>query len=208
MKIKYQFTQKLSLSPWVWLGLLLLPVCQVYADAQPKAYWYRYYDSRGIENVSDKVTPEHIRYGYEALDRNRQVIRRSAPYRPEVDNNKATQRLLQSKQRDADLTLKKAYGNSEVAKSKKNAALTHIQQQITLQKKQLHQLQKDHALFTSQAKVYHDKKSKLPDALKNSLLSSQTNVESQQRYIASLENHYRKTQEDYDKIIQRLKTIE
>ena len=46
------------------------------AVEQPKAVWYRYYDKNGVANVSTSVTPEHIRYGYEALDRNMQVIKK------------------------------------------------------------------------------------------------------------------------------------
>ena len=31
-------------------------------NTQPKAAWSRYYDSKGVANVSTSVTPAHIRY--------------------------------------------------------------------------------------------------------------------------------------------------
>jgi hypothetical protein len=57
-------------------SLFFLPSSVAIADT-PKAVWYRYYDQHGIANISTSVTPAHIRYGYEALDRNMQVIKRN-----------------------------------------------------------------------------------------------------------------------------------
>ncbi len=62
------------------LALLLFPSAQLMAETQNKAVWYRYYDQKGVANISSNVTPNHIRYGYEALDRNMQVIQRARPY--------------------------------------------------------------------------------------------------------------------------------
>jgi hypothetical protein len=38
------------------------------------------------------VTPEHIRYGYEALDRNMQVIKQNQPYNANKDVQQASRR--------------------------------------------------------------------------------------------------------------------
>ena len=73
----------------VWM--LLVSTLSI-ANSPNKAVWYRYYDQHGVANISSNVTPNHIRYGYEALDRNMQVIQRARPYNTESDIQKAPQR--------------------------------------------------------------------------------------------------------------------
>ena len=87
--VKKRMTAKVIL-----LALLSLQTISIMADP-PKAVWYRYYDSKGIANVSSSVTPNHIRYGYEALDSNMQVIQRARPYNAEKDAQYAPQRAAQ-----------------------------------------------------------------------------------------------------------------
>ena len=41
---------------------------------------YRYYNDKGIPTVSDQVSEEHIRRGYDIVDRQMQVIRRIPPF--------------------------------------------------------------------------------------------------------------------------------
>ena len=62
------------------------------ANEQPRAVWYRYYDRNGVANVSTSVTPEHIRHGYDALDRNMQVIKRNQAYNSTVDIQQSARR--------------------------------------------------------------------------------------------------------------------
>ena len=76
------------------------------ANSAPKAVWYRYYDQHGIANISTSVTPAHIRYGYEALDQNMQVIKRNHPYNSEADLNQSSQRALSARYREEDNKLK------------------------------------------------------------------------------------------------------
>ncbi|WP_228141068.1 hypothetical protein [Acinetobacter johnsonii] len=122
----------------ILLALLSLQTISIMADP-PKAVWYRYYESKGIANVSSSVTPNHIRYGYEALDSNMQVIQRARPYNAEKDAQYATQRAAAAKQRESDLKLKRAYTNSQVATQKRNTALSYILKQIKFQQDELKQ---------------------------------------------------------------------
>lgn len=96
------------------------------ANATPKAVWYRYYDQHGIANISTSVTPAHIRYGYEALDQNMQVIKRNHPYNSEADLNQSSQRALSARYREEDNKLKRAYSNSKTATIKRDQALLAI----------------------------------------------------------------------------------
>lgn len=94
--MKSQFSRKLAFIAeketafkLLLISLLLLQSAFTFADGV-KAVWYRYYDSKGVANISTSVTPNHIRYGYEALDRNMQVIKRNRPYNAETEEKKST----------------------------------------------------------------------------------------------------------------------
>ena len=173
-----------------------------------KATWYRYYDSKGIANISTNVTPNHIRYGYEALDQNMQVIKRNRPYNTESDVRQAPQRAAQARQRESDLKLKKAYTNSRTAAIKKRDVLVGIKKQIAFEQEQLKQLQSDRILFVRQEREYFRKGETVPAKLKTTLTNNQKNMVAKKEYIQSLQTRYRNTEAEYDRIIARLKAME
>ena len=193
----------------VLFGLLLcLPVAYA-ASEQPRAVWYRYYDQKGIANISNSVTPAHIRYGYEALDRNMQVIKRSQPYNAETDLRQSSQRQAQARQREQDLKLKRAYGNVAIATEKQNQALVGIKKQIVSQQDQLKQLQSDRIMFKRQEMEYLRKgESSIPQHLKDQLKQNEQNIDDMKKNLTALQNNYRVTQEHYSNIISRLKILE
>lgn len=196
--------QKLGL-----LILLLLATNTLFAlDTQPKAKWYRYYDSRGIANISSSVSPDHIRHGYQALDFNMQVIQQNKPYNVEADVKQAPQRAIQAKKQADDLKLKTAYTNSSVAIHKKESMLESIKKQIHFQQDQLKQLQNDRLIFKRQELESLRKSPNLAQNIKNTLDYNAKNIEQKKQTIQSLQSHYRKTQTDYDTIINRLKALE
>ncbi|GJC32491.1 hypothetical protein KAM398_24640 [Acinetobacter sp. KAM398] len=190
------------------LALLLFPSAQLMAETQNKAVWYRYYDQKGVANISSNVTPNHIRYGYEALDRNMQVIQRARPYNTETDIKKAPQRAAQARQSESDQRLKKAYTNSQTATIKRNNTLAHIKKQISFQQEQLKQLQTDRISFKRQEMEYLRKVKPVPLQLKTNLDNNLKNIELKKDMIQSLQTSYRNTQAEYDRIIQRLKALE
>ena len=190
------------------LALLLFPSAQLMAETQNKAVWYRYYDQKGVANISSNVTPNHIRYGYEALDRNMQVIQRARPYNTETDIKKAPQRAAQARQSESDQRLKKAYTNSQTATIKRNNALTHIKKQISFQQEQLKQLQTDRISFKRKEMEYLRKVKPVPPQLKTNLDNNLKNIELKKDMIQSLQTSYRNTQAEYDRIIQRLRVLE
>lgn len=189
---------------------ILLFICNssFAATEQTKAVWYRYYDKNGISNVSTSVTPEHIRYGYEALDRNMQVIKRNRPYNSTVDQQQSSHRESIARQREQDLKLKRAYGNTKIAAAKRDQILTTLKKQLNYQQEQLQQLQKDKIGFKRQEMEYHRKGEMLPAQLKNNLENNAQNIESVKRTVESLRNAYHKTEVDYNDIINRLKVLE
>ena len=210
-----QFKQKLAFiaqkkmtRKFIFLFLMIFQSTAICAQTPLKPTWYRYYDTKGVANISTNVTPNHIRHGYEALDQNMQVIQRNRAYNSEADVKKAPLRAAQAQQKTADLKLKKAYTNSQVAIKKRNDALMYIKKQLAFQQDQLKQLQNDRIYFKRQQMEHLRKGENTPIALKNNLDYSQKNIEEKKKTINSLQTNYRNTQAEYDNIIARLKTLE
>lgn len=178
------------------------------ATEQPRAVWYRYYDKNGVANVSTSVTPEHIRYGYEALDRNMQVIKRNRAYNATADVQQSSRRESMARQREQDMRLKRAYGNTKIAAIKRDQILANLKKQLNYQQEQLQQLQQDKIGFKRQEMEYHRKGEALPAQLKNNLDNNAKNIENVKRTVESLRNAYHKTETDYADIINRLKNLE
>ncbi|WP_089603705.1 hypothetical protein [Acinetobacter piscicola] len=195
----------------VFLSIILLCACMttIYAEQQePRAAWYRYYDKNGVANISTSVTPAHIKYGYEALDRNMQVIKRNKAYSVERDLQQSTSRASEVRKLEQDARLKRAYGNSTVASNKKNEILQNIKQQINLQNQNLKQLQSDRILLKRQEMEFYRKGSTVPVILKDRIKYNSENIGRSKGYIESLQSNYQSTQAYYDDIINRLKRLE
>ncbi|ANF83152.1 hypothetical protein A3K93_09100 [Acinetobacter sp. NCu2D-2] len=209
-----QFAEKLAcidknkfIKNTVILLTLSLTSAWIYANTQ-KPKWYRYYDSKGVANISTNVTPNHIRYGYEALDQNMQVIQRARPYNVEADIKQAPQRAIQQQCKAEDAKLKRAYTNSHIATQKKKEALTQLKKQIAFQQEQLKQLQTDRITFVRQEREIARKGKNIPEHLKLTLDTNQKNIINQKENIQSLQSRYRNMEAEYDRIISRLKALE
>lgn len=174
----------------------------------PKPAWYRYHDQNGIANISTSVTPAHIKNGYEALDQNMQVIKKNRAYSIEKDLRQSSVRAKQSKQKEADLKLKRAYGSSQSAIKKRDDSLRNINKQIFLQQQQLEQIQKDRVLFKRQEMEFFRKGQDAPHDLKGRLNYNMQNMTNTRNNIERLQTNYRNTQSEYDTIIRRLKAFE
>ena len=210
-----QFKQKLAFigqkkmtRKFILLVVMIFQSVYLSAQGPLKPTWYRYYDHKGVANISTSVTPNHIRFGYEALDQNMQVIQRNRPYNSEADAKKSPQRAAQARQNAADLKLKKAYGNAQVALTKKNESLKGIKKQIIFQQDQLKQLQNDRIYFKRQEMEHLRKGQGIPAVLKSTLDNNQKNIKERKDNIEVLQSYYRNTQTKYDNIITRLKTLE
>ena len=178
------------------------------ANEQPRAVWYRYYDRNGVANVSTSVTPEHIRHGYDALDRNMQVIKRNQAYNSTVDIQQSARRESLARQREQDLKLKRAYGSAQIAAGKRDQILANLKKQSNYQQDQLQQLQKDKIAFKRQEMEFHRKGESIPPALRKNLENNTNNIDNVKRVVESLRNSYNKNETDYAAIIIRLNLLE
>lgn len=180
----------------------------VHAAANTHTTWYRYYDQRGIANISSSVTPAHIRYGYESLDQNMQVIARTPAYNTHQDLKQASQREVQARQKEYDLKLKRAYGNSKTASIKRDEILGNINKQMIFQQQQLKQQQNERIIFKNQENQYLRQGQHVPQAISAHLTQNELQIDASKETLRDLQNHYRTTQIQYTNIIERLKKIE
>lgn len=176
--------------------------------ATSKVVWYRYYDQQGTANISTSVTPAHIRYGYEVLDQNMQVIKRNHSYNAETDLNQSSQRALSAQHRELDSKLKKAYSNSKTATIKRDQALLAIKKQINYQQEQLNQLQQDKILFKRQEMGYFRKGEIVPERHKTLIENNLNNINRVKQTLETLSKTYNRTNSEYENIIERLKKLE
>lgn len=178
------------------------------AAATAKPQWYRYYDQNGIANISTSVTPEHIRFGYEALDQNMQVIQKSQAYNIRMDQAQSSLRAKQAQQKDRDLRLKRAYGNAKTASIKRDKILRNLQKQIDYQQNQLSQLQSDKISFKRQVLEYHRKSQSVPAGLQENIQNNAANIDLVKSSLETLRMSYYRTEIEYADIIQRLKLLD
>ena len=177
-------------------------------NATPKAVWYRYYDSKGVSNISTSVTPNHIKYGYEALDRNMNVIKRNHAYDAQKDIKQESARAAETKRKFEDEKLRRAYSSSSKAAEKRDKHLASIRTQIQFLQDQLRQLNSDKTMFRDQKNNLKRNKQGIPAYLEESIKNNQVNIDNVQRNINLLRDNYRKTRDDYIDIIARLEKIE
>ncbi|NHB57618.1 hypothetical protein G9F32_06130 [Acinetobacter sp. 194] len=181
---------------------------ELLAQSTAKAKWYRYYDKNGVANISSTVSPEHLRHGYEALDRNMQVIRKNKPYDAKYEIRNATEIQRKARQQSEDLKLKRAYGTSQVAVNKRNDMLKKITKQIAMTQKELKTVENDYLILKQDENKYIKKKKPVPSDLKNRIHYNIQNTQNIKTRIESLQTEYRNTQAEYDIIIKRLKNLE
>jgi len=192
--------------------LIITMLCgssSIFAETQQaKAVWYRYYDKNGVANISSSVTPAHIKNGYEALDRNMQVIKKNQAYNVEKDLQQSGSRAAELRRIEQDNRLKRAYGNSSVAINKKNELLQNMSKQLAVQNQNLKQLQNDRITLKRQEMEYYRKGSPVPTILKEHIKNNAENIARTKDLIESMNINYQSIHTQYDDIIQRLKKLE
>lgn len=173
-----------------------------------KAVWYRYYDQKGVANISTSVTPNHIKFGYEALDHNMQVIKKNRAYDAQKDLSQSASRAAETKRKYEDEKLKKAYTNSRIAINRRDKHLASMRTQIQFLQDQLRQLNSDKSLFREEKNNLKRKRESIPARLEENIKNNQININNVQKNITLLKENYRNTRDEYIAIIARLEQIE
>lgn len=175
---------------------------------QPKVRWYRYYDSNGQPHLSNSITTEQMRFGYEALDRNMQVVKKVEPYSAEQYAMQKAQRDAAMAKRNADLDLKKAYVSSVAAAAKRDQILADMTSRRSYLMTQLAGLQSTLSKNIADAADYERQQKPIPLALQKNLAESRKNVDEAQQNVAAIDARQQQVRAEYEVIIRRLSAME
>lgn len=177
------------------------------AMAQPKARWYRYYDSNGRPNLSSTITDQHLKYGYQALDSNMQVIKSATPYSPDsYAVQKAKRDALEAK-RQFDMNLKRTYGSASQAAAKRDQILADMASRKAYLQAQLISLQRALGSDISQAAVYERQRKAIPLTLQKSLATNRKNVADAEQNIKAISERQQEIRQQYEETIRRLNRL-
>lgn len=176
-------------------------------NPQPIVRWYRYYNANGQPSLSSTITDQHLRYGYEALDRNMQVIRRVPPYSTESYARQKAKRDAEAARRQANMDLRRTYGSVAQAMAKRNQMLADMTSRKTYLQTQLTGLQRMLSKDIAQAAIYERQNKPVPAMLKKSIADNKKNVFEAQQNIQAINQRQQQVIQQYDEIIRRLKSI-
>lgn len=175
---------------------------------QPKIRWYRYYDSNGQASLSNTLTEQQMKYGYEALDKNMQVVKRVAPYSAEQYAIQKAQRDAMNAKKNADQDLKKAYGSSRAATTKRDQILADMASRRSFLVSQLSGLQATLSGNITQAANLERQQKPIPPSLQKNLAESRQNVNEAEQNIAAIDSRQQQVRAEYEVIIRRLAAME
>lgn len=177
------------------------------AGSQPIIRWYRYYSSSGQPSLSSTITDQHLKYGYEALDRNMQVIKRVPPYSAASHARQKARRDAEQAKRQSDMHLRQTYGSVAQASAKRNQMLADMTSRKTFLQNQLTGLQRLLSQDIAQAASYERQNKPIPAMLQKSIADNKKNVREAQQNIQAINERQQQVIEQYDAIIRRLQAM-
>lgn len=173
----------------------------------PQARWYRYYQN-GVPTLSGVITQEHVRYGYDALDRNMLVIRHVPPFAQSTYDRQKSQREKLDAQRQADRNLMLAHVSSMNAAAKRDQLIAEMQSRAEYLKKQTLDMQTELARDVAVAASYERRQTAVPAPVQKRMSEKRNQIEQIQQNLAALKKREDDTKSTYARTIARLEYLE
>lgn len=193
----------LTLLSGTWLSLS-------HAEETDMARWYRFYNDKNQPTVTDRITEEHTARGYEALDRNMQLLRKVPPQRQltaaEVDAAKA-KRAADAKRVEDDKQLLRLYSKPADAENNRNRQIDAIQLRIDFTTSSLNRLRDSRAREAQRAAVLERTGNPVPKTLRDSIVNYDKQIQQMQTEIQARKTEQNKIRSDFTPIIQRLSEL-
>ncbi len=189
------------------LALLLTGVGHVAAAEGPTVRWYRTHVN-GVPILSSTITEQHIRNGYEALDRNMQVVKRLPPYSASLQAQRKAKLDRERERLMADRNLVRLHGSSIAATAQRNRMLHDVQERRALVQRQLSDLallrQQDVATAAS-----HERRGQaIPAVLQRQIAQRDAEQTALVRNLSALQTQENSIRAQYDRAIARLVVLE
>ncbi|RZU46987.1 hypothetical protein EV700_1374 [Fluviicoccus keumensis] len=186
-------------------GLYAAPVTSTRAASN---VWYRYYNEKGVPTLSDQITEEHVRRGYEILDRNMQVTGRVAAFNNEIYLKEKARREAQMRQKMDDERIMKLYSSSRDAESARNRLLDTLETSIGYNRIQLIRLKRLRSELVEQGAESERTGKSLTAKQKDLIVQYDSQIKDLMQLMSSQEDEKNKVSNDFAPIINRLIAIE
>ena len=187
-------------------GLLISSIA--YANDNVGKRLYRYYNDKGIPTMSDQITEEHIRRGYDIVDRNMQVIRHFPPFDEAVYQKDKVKRDSAFRQQQEDARILRLFSSARDAESARNRQLDTLETSIGYNNLQLQRIKRLRATFVEEAAATERKTNKPDPKVKTRITEFDKQILDLQTLISYQRAEQNKVKEDFVPILKRLSELE
>lgn len=189
------------------IAIVLIATTNVYSDASSKRL-YRYYNDKGIPTLSDQVSEEHIRRGYDIVDRNMQLIRHFPAFDEAVYSKDKAKRDAAFKQSQEDARILRLYSSARDAELARNRLSDTLETSIGYNSLQLIRIKRLRADFVGDAAL-SERKSQTPTAkLKEQIADYDKKIKDLQALMDYQRAEQAKVRSEFVPIINRLLELE
>lgn len=167
---------------------------------------YRYYNDKGIPTLSYQITDEHIRYGYEIIDTNMQVVKKVPPIAEYQKGKEKRDSTLKKQQQDAHIL--RLFASTRDAESARDRQISTLETSIAYNTIQLQRIKRLRANFVSEAAAAERKTKKALPQVKSRIEEFDKQIADLQTLINAQRAEKEKINKDFAPIIARLIEIE
>lgn len=184
------------------------PAIHAADQKNPSKRLYRYVNDSGVPMVSDQITEEHVRRGYDIVDRNFQVLRHIPPFDEAAYAKDKVKRDAALKQQQEDAKILRLYSSARDAELARNRQLDTIQTNIGYSSLQLMRIKRLRADFVEDAALA-ERKTQTPSAKVTKQISDyDKQIKELQALLDSMRIEQEKVKSDFIPIIKRLTELE
>lgn len=169
---------------------------------------YRYYNDRGVPTMSDQITDEHIRRGYDIVDRNMQVIRHLPPFDEAVYLKDKAKRDSAFKQQQEDARILRLFSSARDAELARNRQLDTLETSIGYNNLQLQRIKRLRASFVAEAAANERTSKKSDPKVQSRIAEFDKQILDLQTLINYQRTEKNKVTNDFVPIIKRLSELE
>ena len=177
------------------------------AGPQPKR-WYRFVNEAGIPTLSDQITEDHVRRGYDVLDRNMQVLRRMPAFNEDAHQKDKVRREAMLRQQQEDARILRLYSSARDAELARNRLLDTLETSIGYNAIQLMRLKRLRSELVEHAADQERSGRTLKAQTKDQIHQYEQQIQDLNSLVASQRAEQAKVRQDFIGIILRLTELE
>jgi hypothetical protein len=170
--------------------------------------WYRYYNDAGIPMLSDQITEEHVRRGYDVLDRNMLIVRRIPAFNQEAYEKDKVRRDAMLLQQQEDARILRLYATARDAELARNRLLDTLETSIGYNGIQLMRLKRLRSDAVAEAAEAERSGKGIPAKMKSQISQLDQQIQDLVSLMNSQRSEQQKVRVDFVPIIKRLTELE